>query len=99
MQVSKIYEGLKDQMLGLAGMEKQIQDLLDTNEKNLQDTNCLKLISNRTDYFQNQHQVFNILMETIDDMKIMNSYLLLEMECQLRDEIGSKKTGMRESAS
>lgn len=96
MQIGRIYEGLKDQMLGLAGMEKQIQDLLNTNEKNLQDTDCLKTTSNRKTYFQNQHQVFNVLMDATNDMKIINSYLLLETECQLRDEIGSKKTGMRE---
>lgn len=87
MEISKIYEGLKNQEGLLAGMEKQIQDLLDTNARNLQETNCLKLTGNRKAYFDNQHRAFNVLFEAIGDAKIMNGYMLLETEVQLREEL------------
>lgn len=86
MQISKIYEGLKDQAELLTGIEKQIQDLLDTNAKNLQNTNCLELTSNRKAYFDNQHKAFNVLFEAVTDLKVMNAYTLLEIECQLQEE-------------
>lgn len=86
MQISKIYEGLKDQAELLVGIERQIQDLLDANAKNLQNINCLELTSNRKAYFDNQHRAFNVLFEAVTDLKVMNSYTLLEIECQLQEE-------------
>lgn len=86
MQINEIYKQLKNQAGCLIGMEQQVQDLLNTNEKNMQDADCLKLTSNRSVYFINQHSAFNILMEVVGDMKIMNGYALLEIECQLRKE-------------
>ena len=86
MRIAEFYDNLKNQAGTLTGVEKQVQDLLDTNAKNLQDINCLKLTSNRKAYFDNQHRAFNVLMEAVDDMKITNSYMLLELESQLREE-------------
>lgn len=86
MQISEVYEQLKSQEGCLTGMEQQVQDLLDTNTKNLQDGDCLKLTTNRLTYFDNQHRAFNVLMEAVGDMKIMNSYALLEIESQLRGD-------------
>ena len=86
MQINMIYGHLKNQGCCLAGIEKQIQDLLDTNVKNLEQTKILKLASNRLTYFTNQHKAFNVLMDIIGDMKVTNSYALLDMECQLREE-------------
>lgn len=86
MQISTVYKQLKGQEGCLTGMEQQIQALLDTNIKNLEDANCLKLTTNRINYFTNQHNVFNVLMEATVDMKIMNGYALLEVESQLREE-------------
>ena len=89
MRVTEIYKQLKNQEGCLTGMEQQIQDLLNTNVKNLKDTNLLRLTTNRAAYFTNQHMAFNVLMEVVGDMKIMNSYALLEVESQLRE--GCKK--------
>ena len=96
MRIAEFYENLKNQAGTLTGVEKQVQDLLDTNARNLRDTKCLELTGNRKAYFDNQHRAFNVLMEAVDDMKIMNSYMLFELECQLRGDVGSKKTGMKE---
>lgn len=90
MKITDFYEHLKGQEGLLAGAEKQLEDLLDTNKKNLQDTDCLKLTTNRLTYFQNQHQVFNVLFEAVGDLMIMNSYMLLELESQLREESKQK---------
>ncbi len=91
MQIRSIYESLENQAGVLVGMEQQVQDLLDTNVKNLQDTECLNLTTNRKTYFDNQHQVFNVLFEAIVDLKIINSYALLEIESQLRDDKPKEK--------
>jgi hypothetical protein len=87
VQITEIYNGLKDQAGALTGMEKQIQGLIDTNTKNLQDTDCLKLTNNRSGYFENQHKCFNVLFEAVVDLKIINNYNLLEIESQLREEV------------
>ena len=84
MQISEIYKNLKGQEGLLAGMEQQIQALLDTNKKNMEKQDCLEAIPNRKVYFINQHRVFNVLIEAVGDMKIMNGYSLLEIEIQLR---------------
>ena len=86
MQITEIYEQLKNQAGCLNGTEKQVQDLIATNKANLIDSNCLELTTNRTEYFLNQHTVFHVLLEAVGDMKIVNSYLLLEVEAQLREE-------------
>jgi len=86
VQISKIYEGLKDQAGLLTGLEKQVSDLITTNKQNFQDSDCLKLITNRLTYFNNQQRCFNVLFEAVTDLKIMNEYLLLETEAQLREE-------------
>ena len=86
MQITEIYNGLKNQADVLVGIEKQIENLLDTNTKNLQDTYCLKLTTNRSNYFENQHKCFNVLFEAVVDLKIINNYTLLEIESQLRTE-------------
>ena len=95
MEISRIYEGLRDQAGLLTGMEKQVEDLLATNAKNLQNINCLELTSNRKAYFDNQHRAFNVLFEAITDLKVMNSYTLLELECQLRGDEPRKDTGFQ----
>ena len=84
MQISEVYKNLKGQEGLLAGMELQIQALLDTNKKNMENQDCLEAISNKKVYFINQHRAFNVLMEAVGDMKIMNGYSLLEIEIQLR---------------
>lgn len=86
MQIEEFYEQLKNQAGCLEGTEKQVQDLLISNEKNLKSSTCLELTSNRTEYFQNQHMCFNVLLEVVGDMKLVNSYMLLDMEAQLREE-------------
>lgn len=86
MLIAEIYKYLQNQEGCLAGAEQQIQDLLDTNKKNLQDPECLDKTTNRADYFKNQHQAFNVLMEVVGDMKITNSYMLFEIESQLRGD-------------
>lgn len=88
MEISKIYEGVKDQSGLLTGLEQQVEDLLETNVKNFRDTNCLKLTTNRLTYFENQQRIFNVLFEALTDLKIMNNYLLLELDAQLKEEIG-----------
>ena len=87
MQITEIYNGLKNQADVLVGIEKQIEDLLDTNTKNLQNTGCLELTTNRSGYFKNQHKCFNVLFEAVVDLKIINNYALLEFESQLREEV------------
>lgn len=95
MLISKVYENLQHQAGILAGTEQQIQDLLDTNVKNLQDAKCLDNTTNRMDYFRNQHQAFNVLMEAVGDMKIVNSYMLLELESQLRGDKPEEKINQK----
>ncbi len=84
MQISEIYKSLKGQEGLLVDMEQQIQALLDTNKKNMENQNCLEAAHDRKIYFINQHRAFNVLMEAVGDMKIMNGYSLLEIEIQLR---------------
>ncbi len=87
MQISEVYKHLQNQHGCLAGMEQRVQGLLNTNVENLQKSNILKLSDNREDYFRNQHECFNVLMEVVGDMKIVNSYALFEIECQLRENV------------
>ncbi len=84
MQISEVYKNLRGQEGLLAGIEQQIQALLDTNQENTDGPKCLKDAPNREMYFINQQRVFNVLMEAVGDMKIMNGYSLLEIEIQLR---------------
>ncbi len=84
MRISEVYKNLKGQEGLLVGMEQQIQALLDTNKKNMENQDCLEAAQDRKIYFINQHRVFNVLMEAVGDMKIMNGYSLLEIEIQLR---------------
>ncbi|MCK5602080.1 hypothetical protein KAR91_09430 [Candidatus Pacearchaeota archaeon] len=86
IQITQIYKDLKSQNNHLAGIETQVQALLDTNVKNLQNQDCLQ-IRNRDGYFDNQHRVFNALFESVIDLKIATSYSLLDIEAQLREEV------------
>lgn len=86
LRTTEILEGLKNQYDTLAGIEHQVQALLDSNKQNLEHGKMLEGVPNRVFYFQNQHMAFSVLLEAVVDMKCVNSYALLDLESQLREE-------------
>jgi len=84
--ITEIYEELKNQANRFDGIEGQILGLINTNIKNVELVKTAKTIHGLSTYFFNQHHIFNILLEAINDVKLVNSYQLLEIECQLRDD-------------
>lgn len=86
MQIIEIYKGLKDQADRFDGLEGQILGLLETNRRNMELIKTAKTINSLSFYFDNQHGIFNTLLEAVNDAKIVNSYQLLEVEAQLREE-------------
>ncbi len=86
LRITEILEGLKNQHGTLAGIEHQVQGLLDSNKQNLENEKMLQGVPNREFYFLNQHMAFSVLLEAVVDMKCVNCYALLDLESQLREE-------------
>ena len=87
LRTTEILEGLRNQHGILAGIEHQIQALLDSNRQNSENEKMLEGVPNRKLYFLNQHMTFSVLFEAVVDMKCLNCYALLDLESQLREEI------------
>ena len=86
MQITKIHECLRGQAGNLALVEQRLEEMLAINAKNIEAITGAKSVNDLPVYFKNQRVVFDALLQAVGDMKVVNSYTLLETECQIRSD-------------
>lgn len=91
MKLHDFYEHLKQQGICLSAVEDQLSRALKANEQNISLATSLVGVSNFEQYLMNQRAILNALLLTNGDMKLINSYVLLDIEAELRGDKDNHK--------